>query len=180
MRYRTRTARSHSELARISADHRLKSFVPFVSCFFPLQYRAILHSSLFRSTPTALPSTPALRAISAGLVTPAHKHLNTSTNSGTCRRQKSNFYQFFGGCPVPSAAVVCRCMSITEIRELPLKEKLQFMESLWEDLRCRDEAVPVPEWHKELLDARRKAAEAGQEHVLEWDDVKHSLGTPPA
>jgi putative addiction module component (TIGR02574 family) len=71
-------------------------------------------------------------------------------------------------------------MSITEIRELPLNEKLQIMEALWEDLRSHAEAVPVPEWHKEVLDARRKAVEAGQEPVLEWDDVKDSLGTRPS
>jgi putative addiction module component (TIGR02574 family) len=68
-------------------------------------------------------------------------------------------------------------MSITEIRDLPLSEKLQIMEALWEDLRSRAEGVPVPEWHKELLDARRKAVEAGQESILEWDEVKRSLGT---
>ena len=68
-------------------------------------------------------------------------------------------------------------MSITEIRDLPLSEKLQIMEALWEDLRSRAEGVPVPEWHKELLDDRRKAVEAGKESILEWDEVKRSLGT---
>jgi putative addiction module component (TIGR02574 family) len=68
-------------------------------------------------------------------------------------------------------------MSITEIRELPLHEKLQMMEVLWEDLRSHAEGVPVPQWHKELLDARRKAVEAGQEEILEWDEIKDSLGT---
>jgi putative addiction module component (TIGR02574 family) len=68
-------------------------------------------------------------------------------------------------------------MNITEIRELPLHEKLQIIEALWEDLRSRAEAVPVPQWHKDLLDTRRKAIETGQEKILEWDDVKDSLGT---
>ena len=68
-------------------------------------------------------------------------------------------------------------MSITEIRELPLNEKLQIMEALWDDLRSRAEGVPVPEWHKDLLDARRKAVKGGQEDILEWNDVKRSLGT---
>jgi hypothetical protein len=34
----------------------------------------------------------------------------------------------------------------------------------------------IPEWHKELLDSRRKAVEAGHEKVLDWDRVKESLG----
>ena len=67
-------------------------------------------------------------------------------------------------------------MSITEIRQRPLNEKLQLMEALWDDLRAHVEGLPVPQWHKELLDARRKALEEGKEEVLEWDDVKASLG----
>ena len=49
------------------------------------------------------------------------------------------------------------------------------MEAIWEDLRSRADALPVPEWHKELLDARLKAVEDGSEKVLDWDDVKQSL-----
>lgn len=68
-------------------------------------------------------------------------------------------------------------MSIAEIRQLPLHEKMQIMEALWDDLRAHVEGLPVPGWHKELLDARRKALAEGKEEVLEWDDVKGSLGT---
>jgi putative addiction module component (TIGR02574 family) len=68
-------------------------------------------------------------------------------------------------------------MSIGEIRQLPIGEKLQIMEAIWEDLRAHAEQVPVPEWHKELLDSRHKAINEGREQVLEGDDVKHSLGT---
>ena len=67
-------------------------------------------------------------------------------------------------------------MSIAEIRQLPLNEKLQIMEAIWEDLRSRAEDVSVPQWHKELLDSRHEAVEAGHEEVLEWDEIKDSLG----
>lgn len=67
-------------------------------------------------------------------------------------------------------------MNIAEIRQLPLNEKLQIMEALWEDLRSRAEELVVPEWHKEILDERRKAVEEGREEVLDWDEVKNSLG----
>jgi putative addiction module component (TIGR02574 family) len=69
-------------------------------------------------------------------------------------------------------------MTIAEIRQLPLNEKLQLMEALWEDLRAHAQETSVPEWQKKLLDARRKAVEDGQEAILEWDQVKGSLGTP--
>jgi len=53
-------------------------------------------------------------------------------------------------------------MSIAEIRLLPLNEKLQIMEAIWEDLCSHAEELVVPEWQKELLDARRQAVEAGR------------------
>ena len=67
-------------------------------------------------------------------------------------------------------------MSIAEIKRLPLSEKLQIMEALWEDLRSNADAILVPDWQKDLLNARRRAVEQGQEQVLDWDDVKDSLG----
>ena len=67
-------------------------------------------------------------------------------------------------------------MSIAEIRQLPLHEKLQIMEALWDDLRANADAVLMPGWQKQLLDARRKAVSEGRERVLEWDEVKDSLG----
>ena len=67
-------------------------------------------------------------------------------------------------------------MSITEIRRLPLHDKLQIMEALWDDLRANADAVLMPNWQKQLLDARRKAVAEGRERVLEWDEVKDSLG----
>ena len=66
-------------------------------------------------------------------------------------------------------------MSITEVKQLPFAEKVQIMEAIWEDLRAQAERVPVPQWHRELLDGRRKAVEEGREAFLDWDTVKDSL-----
>ncbi len=68
-------------------------------------------------------------------------------------------------------------MSIVEIRQLPLTEKLQIMEAIWEDLRTNAEAVLVPDWQKTLLERRRKAVEEGREQILDWDEVKHPIGS---
>jgi putative addiction module component (TIGR02574 family) len=67
-------------------------------------------------------------------------------------------------------------VSIGEIQRLPLSEKLQIMEAIWEELRLDADQVPVPQWHKDLLDSRRKAVDENREEILEWDEVKHSLG----
>jgi hypothetical protein len=66
-------------------------------------------------------------------------------------------------------------MSIAEVRQLPLAEKLQIMEAIWEDLRAQAENVPVPQWHRDLLDERRKAVVEGREELLDWDVIRDSL-----
>ena len=45
---------------------------------------------------------------------------------------------------------------------MTLEEKLMAMEAIWDSL-CRDETqIPVPDWHKQILDEReRKVARPG-------------------
>jgi putative addiction module component (TIGR02574 family) len=74
-----------------------------------------------------------------------------------------------------TAAYCKHIMSIAEVKQLPFAEKLQIMEAIWEDLRAQAERVPVPQWHKDLLDERRKAVEEGREELLDWDSIKGSL-----
>ena len=66
-------------------------------------------------------------------------------------------------------------MSIAEVKQLPFAEKLQIMEAIWEDLRAQAEKVPVPQWHRNLLDECRKPVEEGREELLDWAAVKDSL-----
>lgn len=66
-------------------------------------------------------------------------------------------------------------MSITEVRQLPIREKIEMMETLWEDLQSRVDSAPVPEAHRRLLDQRRAAVEAGTEPVEDWESVKKDL-----
>lgn len=67
-------------------------------------------------------------------------------------------------------------MSVAEIRSLPLAEKLQIMEAIWEDLRSHIQDSPIPDWHKKLLDERREAVKDGTEKILDWDDAKQTIG----
>jgi len=66
-------------------------------------------------------------------------------------------------------------MSIADIRSLPLDEKFQIMEALWQDLREPIDDSPAPDWQKDLLDRRHEAVQSGAEQILDWDDVKKSI-----
>jgi hypothetical protein len=67
-------------------------------------------------------------------------------------------------------------MSITEITHLPMREKFQIMELLWEDMRSSVDEAGTPKGHQDLLDSRRARVENGEVSVLDWNQVKSSIG----
>ena len=69
-------------------------------------------------------------------------------------------------------------MTSEEIRVLPIEEKCQIMEVIWEDFRERFEKGDLSPEHKALLDARRTRAENGEAKLRNWDDVKSAIGRP--
>ena len=58
---------------------------------------------------------------------------------------------------------------------MTLEEKLRAMEALWYDLCRREEAVPVPQWHKDLLDERERLVEQGNARFIDWEAAKKRI-----
>jgi len=69
-------------------------------------------------------------------------------------------------------------MTTEEIKRLPTEEKFLIMETIWDDLRDHFESAEIPESHKELLLSRRRRVQSGESKLLDWDDVKSSIGRP--
>ncbi|MCG3146794.1 MAG: hypothetical protein PCFJNLEI_00228 [Verrucomicrobiae bacterium] len=69
-------------------------------------------------------------------------------------------------------------MSIAEIHQLPIEEKLRIMEALWDDLREHFERLEITPSHKELLDERRTRVQNGVAKLHDWDAVKSTIGRP--
>ncbi|HKX60562.1 MAG TPA: addiction module protein [Verrucomicrobiae bacterium] len=67
-------------------------------------------------------------------------------------------------------------MTAEEVRALPIGQKLQLMEAIWEDLRAQFERLDVPEELGKLLDQRRARVRDGSAQLLDWDEVKSTLG----
>ncbi len=67
-------------------------------------------------------------------------------------------------------------MSIADVRDLPLREKFQILEAIWEDLSSRIEEIPVSTAVRELLDERIERVRRGAAEVHDWDAVKYSIG----
>ena len=69
-------------------------------------------------------------------------------------------------------------MKLEDIKALPVGEKIQIMEAIWDDLRERFEKLDVTAEQKELLNSRRARVRDGTGQLLNWDSVKGSIGKP--
>ena len=65
--------------------------------------------------------------------------------------------------------------STVDLKQMSLAEKLSLMEALWDDLYCREEEIPVPDWHKELLDLRQREIEEGKAKFIDWETAKERI-----
>ena len=50
------------------------------------------------------------------------------------------------------------------------------METLWEEMRVVADKADIPENHRSILDGRREEVQSGKAELLQWDDVKDSIG----
>jgi putative addiction module component (TIGR02574 family) len=62
-----------------------------------------------------------------------------------------------------------------EVSDLPLSEKLNLMELLWKEISQNEEAVEVPQWHKELLDEREAKIRKGEAKFIPWEEAKRQI-----
>ena len=50
------------------------------------------------------------------------------------------------------------------------------MEAIWLDLRSHVENLDIPADHLRILDERTSRVAEGSSVLLDWDEVKHSIG----
>jgi putative addiction module component (TIGR02574 family) len=69
-------------------------------------------------------------------------------------------------------------MATIEITSLSSREKLQLMEALWDDMRQKAGESVIPKDHQKILEARWVRVQSGETELLEWDDIKETIGRP--
>jgi hypothetical protein len=67
-------------------------------------------------------------------------------------------------------------MSIAKVRSLPLREKFQILEVIWEDLGARVDKMEISPAGKELMDSRIERVRNGEAEIHDWDTAKQTLG----
>lgn len=67
-------------------------------------------------------------------------------------------------------------MTHTDLAKMPVSEKIQLMESLWESLsNDAVAAAAVPAWHGDVLANRQVLLDQGEEPVSNWGDAKQRI-----
>ena len=61
------------------------------------------------------------------------------------------------------------------LEKMTLADKLEAMELLWADISRRPADLPSPDWHKDVLDDRRRLVAAGELKFLDWDTAISEL-----
>ncbi|MBO61341.1 MAG: acyl-protein synthetase [Verrucomicrobiales bacterium] len=58
---------------------------------------------------------------------------------------------------------------------MPLREKLQVMEALWDDIARQDDVLEMPQWQKDLLDERERMVAEGKAEFVDWEVAKEQI-----
>jgi len=67
-------------------------------------------------------------------------------------------------------------MSVTiPLERMTLEEKLQTMETIWDDLCRKNADIASPSWHQDVLNEREKALQNGNETFTDWETAKKNI-----
>lgn len=59
--------------------------------------------------------------------------------------------------------------------ELTVEEKIDYIQSLWDRIAATPDTVPVPEWHKRVLDERLAAHQADPLAGTPWEEARDAI-----
>jgi putative addiction module component (TIGR02574 family) len=73
---------------------------------------------------------------------------------------------------IPQSLLFGGMSSGIAIERMSLDEKLDLMESLWENLSRNPQSLPMPQWQKDLLDKRAREIQEGSAKFSDWKSAK--------
>lgn len=59
--------------------------------------------------------------------------------------------------------------------ELPVEDQINYVQKLWDHIAAKPDRVPVPDWHRQVINERLAAYEAGSEPGRPWEDVRDGI-----
>lgn len=68
-----------------------------------------------------------------------------------------------------------KTITAAEIAAMPVNDRIQLVEDIWDSIAELPEAVDLPDWHKQELDARLQAYHSNPDSGSPWAEVKKRL-----
>lgn len=65
-------------------------------------------------------------------------------------------------------------MNTLEIRKMSRIERIQAMEALWDSLIGEESAIESPEWHRDILEERKRKIENGKAEFISLEKLRAS------
>ena len=65
-------------------------------------------------------------------------------------------------------------MKTLEIKKMSRIERLQAMESLWDSLMDEESEMESPEWHRDILEERKRKIETGEAEFISLEKLRAS------
>ncbi len=66
-------------------------------------------------------------------------------------------------------------VDIENILKLPVDEKLEILEKIWESIQQNNENMEIPDWHRDILEDRFKKHKNDLTEGKSWEEVKKNL-----
>ena len=67
-------------------------------------------------------------------------------------------------------------MAVTlRLDKMSVEEKIQAMESIWEDLCKSADSVTSPPWHEKVLNMREESVKRGSDQFTDWEKAKKDI-----
>lgn len=70
-------------------------------------------------------------------------------------------------------------MDPDDLRTLPVDDRLQLIEDLWDSIDADTAALPLPDWHRDEIDRRLDALNAGTSAGASWTEVRERIMRKP-
>lgn len=67
----------------------------------------------------------------------------------------------------------------TELRALPVAERLKLIEDLWDSIDTDADAMALPDWHRAEIDRRLDALDTGVSVGAPWEEVCRRVAGKP-
>ena len=65
--------------------------------------------------------------------------------------------------------------AVLPLDQMTVEEKLRAMEAIWRALSKPEDQVPVPDWHKQVLDERQRQIDAGEASFVSLEEMKERV-----